>query len=581
MRYSRYFIHTLYEVPKEAETPSHILLLRGSYIHPVAAGVYSLLPLGHRVAEKVKAIIREEMNAVDGAEVTMPVLNPAELWKKTRRYFDIGQELFRIQDRKQREFVLAMTHEEVVTDIARQFLRSYRHLPVMLYQIHTKIRDEARPRAGLLRVREFFMKDAYSFHPDFADLDRYYPRIFNAYLRIFARCGLNSVPIEADSGIMGGTGSHEFVLPSPNGEDHFVRCSLCDYRANTEKAVGLKSALEDLPDPVPAMEQVATPGVKTIADLMNFFALGDAHFLKTVAYQADGELVFAVTRGDFNISPTKLTNHLQAIHLDLAEEAALTARGLHPGFLSPVGIDGVRIVFDDSIDDRAFYVAGANEVDQHWRHVLPGRDFAVGERVDIAEVRAGDRCAMCREGSLRIERGIELGHTFKLGTKYTDTASMDVSFLDDSGQEQRVVMGCYGIGVERLMASAVEQWHDEEGIVWPLAIAPFQVMLTVLGHKEGVRAAAETLYRHLGGRFQVLYDDREESAGVKLKDADLLGIPLRVVVSPKLQQRGEVEIKVRQTGQVVFATQEELAETLETLVASLQPSLAGQPYLPE
>ena len=280
MRYSRYFIHNLYETPKEAETPSHILLLRGSYICPVAAGVYSLLPLGHRVAEKVKAILRQELNGIGGMELTMPVLNPAELWKKTRRYYDIGEELFRIRDRKQREFVLAMTHEEVVTDIAKQYLRSYRDLPVMLYQIQTKIRDEARPRAGLLRVREFFMKDGYSFHPDFADLDRYYPLIYNAYLRIFARCGLQAVPIEADPGIMGGTGSHEFMLESANGEDRFVRCTHCDYRANTEKAVGLKPAFHDLPSPPPAMEKAPTPEVKTIADLMGFFNVGRGEFLK-------------------------------------------------------------------------------------------------------------------------------------------------------------------------------------------------------------------------------------------------------------------------------------------------------------
>ena len=581
MRYSRYFIHNLYETPKEAETPSHILLLRGSYICPVAAGVYSLLPLGHRVAEKVKAILRQELNGIGGMELTMPVLNPAELWKKTRRYYDIGEELFRIRDRKQREFVLAMTHEEVVTDIAKQYLRSYRDLPVMLYQIQTKIRDEARPRAGLLRVREFFMKDGYSFHPDFADLDRYYPLIYNAYLRIFARCGLQAIPIEADPGIMGGTGSHEFMLESPHGEDRFVHCTQCDYRANTEKAVGLKPAFHDLPSPPPAMEKAPTPEVKTIAQLMEFFNVAEANFLKTVAYEADGQLVLAVTRGDFAISPNKLANHLKAVHLDLAPEELLTARGLHAGFLSPIGIKDIRMVLDTSVGDHTLYTAGANEIDLHYRNVVSGRDFKINECVDISEVRHGDRCAQCQQGILEIRRGIELGHTFKLGTKYTDPNSMDVTYLNAAGEQQRIIMGCYGIGVERLVASAVEQWHDDAGIIWPITIAPFQVMLTALGQKGEVAATAEKLYEELRRHCEVLYDDRTESAGVKFKDADLLGIPIRVLISPKLNQKGEVEIKLRKTGEVLFCSQNDLIPTLENLVASLQPSLEGLLYMPE
>jgi prolyl-tRNA synthetase len=581
MRYTKGFIHTLFEVPKEAETASHILLLRAGYISPVAAGVYSLLPLGHRVNEKVKTIIREEMDGIGGLELTMPVLNPAELWKKTRRYYDIGQELIRFNDRKQREFVLAMTHEEVVTDISKQFLRSYRDLPVMLYQIQTKIRDEARPRAGLLRVREFNMKDAYSFHPDFADLDAYYPQIFNAYLRVFARCGLHAVPIEADSGIMGGSGSHEFMLQSVNGEDNFVMCSHCDYRANTEKAVGLKPLPADLNQPAATMEKVDTPEVKTIADLMRFFAAGEEHFLKTVACEADGDLVLAVTRGDFAISTTKLTNHLKAIHVDMAGEALLAAKGLHAGFLSPVGLEDVRVVLDDCVDEHSLYVAGANEPDRHYRNVLYGRDFTVSERVDISEVRAGDRCAQCREGVLEIRRGIELGHTFKLGTKYTDANSMDVSYLDADGRQQRVVMGCYGIGVERLVASTVEESHDAAGIIWPVTIAPFQVILTGIGQKAEVLAAAEALYTELHSRYQVLYDDRDLSPGVKFKDADLLGVPIRVVISPKLHQKNEVEIKVRKTGEVIFCDTGDLLKTVEQLLASLQPSLDGLPYMPE
>jgi prolyl-tRNA synthetase len=581
MRYSSYFIHTLFETPKEAETPSHILLLRGCYIYPVAAGVYSLLPLGHRVAEKIKNIIREELNAIAGIEITMPVLNPAELWKKTKRYYDIGQELIRFKDRKDRDFVLAMTNEEVVTDIAKHFLRSYRDLPVMLYHIQTKIRDEARPRGGLLRVREFFMKDAYSFHRNFEDLDAYYPKIFNAYLRIFARCGLNSVPIEADSGIMGGSGSHEFMLESPNGEDRFVVCTRCDYRANTEKAAGLKPALKKSAGATPPMEEVATPGVKTIAALMDFFGADEANFLKTVAYEADGELVLAAIRGDYNVSATKLANHLKAVHVDLASEELLAARGLHAGFLSPVGIKGMRVITDTSIGDGDLFVAGANEIDKHFNNVRSGRDFEIVEHTDIAEVREGDACAQCEDGSLRIGRGIELGHTFKLGTKYTAPDTMDVTFLDPAGEQQRVIMGCYGIGVERLMASVVERWHDDSGMIFPPTIAPFEIAIVAIGKSPEVLAAADRLYQRLSDGYEVLYDDRDESAGVKLKDADLLGLPIRVVISQKLLKGNNLEIKVRKTGEVLICPQEALEATLQRITEKLQPTLEGLPYMDE
>jgi prolyl-tRNA synthetase len=580
MRYSQAFIHTLFEAPKEAETPSHTLLLRGSCIHPVAAGFYSLLPLGQRVIRKIKRIIREELDAIGGLELTMPVVNPAELWKRTGRYFNIGEELIRFKDRRDREFVLAMTHEEVVTDIAKQFVRSYRDLPVMLYQIQTKVRDEARPRAGLLRVREFFMKDAYSFHRDFEDLDTFYPKIFNAYLRIFARCGLDSVPIEADSGIMGGTGSHEFMLESPTGEDQFVVCPGCGYRANTEKAVGVKPQRPPA-DARPPIEKVNTPDVKTIADLMRFFDLSEEYFLKTVAYTADGNLILAVIRGDFNVSPTKLANHLKAIHLEYASEDSLSQKGLHAGFLAPLGVNGVRIVLDTSITVEALYIAGANEPDMHFRNVLPGRDFEWTDVADIAEVREGDRCAACGSANLEIRRGIELGHTFKLGTKYTSPDSMNVTYLDSSGEPNRVVMGCYGIGVERLMASVIEKWHDDSGMQFPLAVAPFQIIISQLGKKPEVVETAERIYSKLKTSYEVLFDDRDDSPGVKLKDADLIGIPLRIVVSQKLQKSEEVELKIRQTGKVLVCSERELETTLKAIVSNLQSSLENLPYMPE
>jgi prolyl-tRNA synthetase len=581
MLYSQAFIHTLFEAPKEAETASHIFLLRGSYVYPVAAGIYSLLPLGDRAAKKIKQIIREELNAIAGLEITMPVVNPAGLWKKTHRYYDIGDELIKFKDRRGREFVLAMTHEEVVTDIAKQFVRSHRDLPVMLYQIQTKIRDEARPRAGLLRVREFFMKDAYSFHHDFEDLDAYYPKIFNAYLRIFARCGITSVPIEADSGIMGGSGSHEFMLESPNGEDRFVLCPGCGYSANTEKAVGIKP-VHGLPvDSPPALEKVHTPDIKTIAGLMEFFNVSGDRFLKTVAYVADEELVLAVIRGDFNVSATKLANYLKAIHLDYAPEQILSDKGLHAGFLSPIGVKGVRTVLDTSITGGIVYITGANEPDMHFTNVLPGRDFSLTEAADIAEVREGDLCTVCGAAKLEIRRGIELGHTFKLGTKYTAPDSMDVTYLGKSGEQNRVVMGCYGIGIERLLASIVERWHDDSGIQFPFTIAPFHIVISALGKKPEILETAERIYSELGATYEILYDERDESAGVKLKDADLIGIPIRIVVSQKLQKTGDVEIKIRQTGEVRICPEKDLRRTIEAIVKDLQPSLEGLPYMSE
>ncbi len=577
MKMSRAFIHTLYEVPKDAEVVSHVLLLRGNFIYPVAAGIYALLPLGHRVIQNICRIVREEMNGIDGVELTMPVLNPAELWKETGRYFDIGEELIRLKDRKQREFVLAMTHEEVVTDIARKFIRSYRDLPVMLYQIQTKIRDEARPRAGVIRLREFLMKDAYSFHRDFDDLDRYYPRVYDAYRRIFERCGLNTAAIEADSGIMGGSGSHEFMLESPNGEDQFVVCPHCGYQANTEKAVGLKPSMDEAADPsnAPPLEKVHTPGIKTISDLMNFFGIARNQFVKSVAYLADGKLVLAAIRGDFEISETKLRNHLKAIKMEMAPEGELLARGYHPGFLSPVGINDpdISIVIDSSLEKCGLMIAGANEEDYHYKNVVPGRDFDVSNTVDIAEVRESDICVQCGKGELEIRRGIELGHTFKLGTKYTDEKSMDVTYLDDQGKKQRVVMGCYGIGIERLMAAVVEKWHDENGIIWPVSVAPFDVYMIVIGKGEKEKELGEKIYDELQSNLEVLLDDRSESPGVKFKDADLIGIPFRVVISTKLLREDSIEIKIRQTGEVLKCHPEEVLSRLSELRDNLTGSL--------
>jgi prolyl-tRNA synthetase len=550
---------------------SHKLLARAGCIQSFAAGVYALLPSGKKVAEKIIRIIREEMDRIGGNELIMPVMNPADLWRETGRYQAIGPELIRFKDRNNREFVLAMTNEETVTDIARKVIRSYRDLPFMLYQIQIKVRDEPRPRGGIIRLREFLMKDGYSFHPDFEDLDRYYPSVYEAYLRIFRRCGLNAADIEADSGIMGGSGSHEFMLECANGEDRFVFCPACGYRANTDKAVGLKPRFEgDTSDQLP-MGKVPTPGVKTIAGLMEFFGTGTEHFLKTVAYMADGELVMAIIRGDFDVSETKLTNYLRCARLELAPEEELTRRGLYGGFLSPIGIEGVRVVMDTSVEGTGYLVAGGNEVDTHYQNVLYGRDFSAKEIQDIAVVRQGDGCLKCSNGRLELRPGIELGHTFKLGTKYTEESSMDVSYLDGEGQRKRVVMGCYGVGVERLMAAVVEQWHDDKGIIWPASVAPFQIYLMSIGKGRQEEAVADQLYEELSGRFELLYDDREDSPGTKFKDADLIGIPLRLLVSEKLLKESHLEIKVRQTGQILKVTKQELDARLKKLLDELTP----------
>ncbi len=571
MRYSKFFLHTLHEPPRDAELISHKLLARAGCIQSFAAGVYALLPIGKRVADRIIGIIREEMDRIGGNELIMPVINPADLWKETGRYQAIGSELIRFRDRNNREFVLAMTNEETVTDIARKAIRSYRDLPFMLYQIQTKVRDEPRPRGGIIRLREFLMKDGYSFHSDFEDLDKYYPSIYEAYMRIFRRCGLNVMDIEADSGIMGGSGSHEFMLECANGEDRFVFCPVCGYRANTDKAVGLKPRSEvDTSDQRP-MEKVPTPGVKTIASLMEFFGTSTDHFLKTVAYMADGELVMAIVRGDFDVSETKLTNYLRCTHLELAPEDELIRRGLHAGFLSPIGIEGVRVVMDTSVGDAGYLVAGGNEVDTHYQNVLYGRDFSANEILDIAVVRNGDWCLMCSRGRLELRPGVELGHTFKLGTKYAEESSMDVTYLDREGHQKRVVMGCYGVGVERLMAAVVEQWHDEGGIIWPASIAPFQAYMMVIGKSEHEVTVADQLYEEMSDRFEVLYDDRIESPGSKFKDADLIGIPLRILVSERLLKEGCIEIKVRQSGQIIKIPRAQIGSRVNELLDEITP----------
>ncbi len=548
MRMSQLVGRRIKEDPKDAKTISHKFLIRGGYARPVSAGIYSLLPTGKRIIEKIERIIREEMDRIDGQEVLMPVVLPAELWQESGRYESVGSELLRFKDRNDKPMLLGMTHEEAVVHLARTELNSYKQLPAMLYQIQTKYRDEARPRAGLIRVREFTMKDAYSFHTDQTDLEAYYARCHEAYVRIFRRLGMKNVlSIEANSGMMGGKVSHEFMAICECGEDTVITNADNSYRANREIAVAAWKFEkgEALP-----LEKVHTPGQKSIEEVAGFLGVKAENTGKAVFYQdvRTGELVFVLIRGDFEVNETKLGNAVKIPELKFADDEAIVAAGAVPGFASPLGVDGkkVRIVVDRSAVESGNLVVGANEADYHYRNFNFDRDLANVECIvtDIATVREGDPCPLTGE-PLRFARGIEVGNIFQLGTKYTE--SMHCDYLDRDGKAHPMVMGCYGIGVGRAMASVIEQSNDEYGPIWPLSIAPWQVEICAVNPaKDNVGEVCEKLYSDLKmAGIEVLYDDRGEKAGSMFSDADLLGIPFRIVVSPKTLAEGRVEFKLR------------------------------------
>lgn len=549
MRMSQLIGKRLREAPKDAQSVSHALLVRGGYVRPVAAGIYSLLPLARRITQKIENIIREEMNRIEGQEVLMPVVLPRELWEESGRYKSVGPELLRFKDRNGRDMLLGMTHEEAVVHLARSEVNSYKQLPFMLYQIQTKYRDEARPRAGLIRVREFTMKDAYSFHADEECLKRYYARAHEAYERIFQRIGLkNVVSIESDTGMMGGAVSHEFMAVADCGEDTIFLSPDQRYRANKEVArTGLTFTREkELP-----LERVHTPGQKTIEEVSRFLGVHPSQTGKAVFYSDDeGKLYFVVIRGDLDVNETKLRNHLKLRDFKFATDAQITAIGAVPGFASPLSIKGggVRLVFDRSAALSSNLVVGANEADYHYKNFNFERDLkdlrAQAEVVDIAAAREGDPCPVTGQ-PLTMTRGIEVGNIFQLGTKYSD--SMGCSFLDPSGKSRSMIMGCYGIGVGRSMAAVIEQSHDQYGPIWPRAIAPYEVHICALNlSEEPVRATAERLYSELqADGIEVLFDDRNEKAGSAFNDADLIGVPYRLIVSPKTLALGAVELKAR------------------------------------
>jgi len=564
MRLSKLFGKTQREIPAEADTISHQLLLRAGMISQVAAGVYSYLPLAWRVLRKVESIIRDEMDRAGGQELALPVLQPLELWQESGRDRNFGPSLFTLRDRRQRALALGPTHEEVITQLVAHHVQSYRDLPLLLYQIQTKFRDEPRPRGGLIRVREFSMKDLYSFDADEVGLDLSYRKMLTAYTNLYRRCGLPAVLVEADSGAIGGKDSHEFILMAESGEDEIVRCPECGYAANTEKAESNKGTVEG-GEPLP-LEEVATPGMTSIEDVSRFLGVAANRTLKAVFYVADGEFVFVAIRGDLDVNDVKLQRVLHSYDLRMATEAEVIEAGIVPGSASPVGIKGMRIVADDSVPPATNLVGGANKPDTHLKNVNYRRDFTADIVADIALTRAGDPCPRCR-GRLESARGIEVGHVFKIGTAHSE--QLGAVFSDADGNTHPIVMGCYGIGLGRLMAAAIEQNHDDKGIIWPMSIAPYQVYLCPLYREgTGVSEAAEKLYADLqAGGIEVLFDDRAESPGVKFNDADLLGIPLRVTVSPRTLEKSSAEIKRRPEKEAGLVPLGDIPARLKELIA--------------
>jgi len=570
MRWSQYFIQTLREVPADAEVVSQKLMMRAGMIRKVAAGIYSYLPVGLRSIRKMETIVREEMNRAGAIELTMPAVQPAELWMESGRWQKYGRELLRIKDRHERDFVFGPTHEEVVTDIVRDSINSYRQLPTNLYQIQTKFRDEVRPRFGLMRGREFIMKDAYSFHASGESLDEAYRKMHEAYSRIFKRCGLEFVVVEADTGAIGGSSSHEFMVLAQSGEDAVVRCPECSYGANVEKATMKRDA--SAPDvKLEELKEVSTPGTTTIEAVARFLDVPESSVVKSLIFEYDDGVAMVLVPGNRDANEIKIKNHLGATWLQMAGAATIAKlTGGPEGFSGPVGLEGMRVLADESVMTMRNVVTGANKRDTHFTGVNPGRDFTTDETADFVIVGAGDPCPRCGT-ALEVYRGIEVGHIFKLGTKYSE--AMHCEYLDEKGERQPMIMGCYGLGVGRSVAAAIEQAHDDDGIVWPVPLAPFEVVVTSVGSDDEVRRVATEIYETLLGRgIDVLFDDRDERPGVKFKDADLIGFPYRLTVGAKSLANGQVEWSTRRERERKLGAQDEVvAEVIRLVEAERSP----------
>ena len=569
MRTTNLYAPTLRETPAEAEVRSHQLMLRAGMIRKAAGGLYTYLPLAWRTIKKIEQIIREEMDEAGGQEISMPIVQPAEIWQESGRWSVYGDEMFRVRDRHGRQFCLGPTHEEMVTTLVRDEVRSYKQLPLMLYQIQNKYRDEIRPRFGLMRGREFIMKDLYSFDKDEEGMNLSYQKMYDAYTRIYTRMGLDFRPVEADNGAIGGGHSHEFTVLAAAGESNIAYCTACDYAASDEKAElnVIKGAEEEMKP----LEKVATPDAHTIELVAEYLNLPLEKCIKAVAFQTDtDELVLAFVRGDHEVNDVKVINLVEgAIELRMADEAVIEAAGGCPGFMSPIGIkEGTRIIVDQTVMEMYNACAGANEKDMHYINVNPKRDFKDITVADIRMVKEGDICPRCG-GTIKMTRGIEAGQVFTLGTKYSK--ALGATFLDENGREQPMVMGCYGIGVGRTMAAAVEQNNDENGIIWPKAIAPFEVVVVPVNAKnEEQLQLAESIYADLKkAGVDALLDDRKDRAGVKFKDADLIGYPLRITVGPKAVAEDVVELKIRRSGETVTAGKADAVQKALELLAGL------------
>lgn len=542
MRASQLFFPTLREVPADAEMTSHKLLLRGGFIRKVAAGIYNYLPLGYRVIKKIEKIVREEMDAQGAQELLMPAIVPAELYQEGGRWEE--DVLFKFKDRNDRDYAIGFTHEEVITDIVRRDVRSYRELPLNLYQIQTKGRDEPRPRGGVVRGREFIMLDSYSFDRDWEDLDRAYEKMYIAFARIFARCGVETVVAEAESGAIGGKDSQEYIMLADAGEDTVLFCTACNYAANAEKCeIGYREAKQD--SELLPLELVDTPNARTIEQVTSFLKKSAKELVKTLIYKAGDEIVAALVRGDRDLNEFKLARAVGVKKVEMADaETIESVTGADVGFAGPVGLKkGVRIIADQEVRDMVNFVVGANKTDAHYVNANIGRDFQVDEYADLRIASSGDPCPRC-DGTLNASRGIELGHIFKLGTRYSEV--MDAKFLDDAGKERPFIMGCYGLGVSRMLAAIPEVHHDADGMIWPISVAPFEVIVLLLNRDDETQCTAATrLYEELQqAGVDVLLDERDERPGVKFKDADLMGVPIQIVAG-KLAAEGKVEVRLR------------------------------------
>jgi prolyl-tRNA synthetase len=573
MKMSKLYLPTLKETPKDATIDSHILMLRSGLARKSASGLYSYLPLGYRTLKKIIQIVRDEMDRTGGQEFLLPILTSRELWEETGRYEMMGNLMFRLQDRHHQDFVLGPTHEEAFTDVLRNEINSYRQLPVIVYQVQKKFRDEIRPRFGVMRGREFFMKDAYSYHESPEDLDKTYQDMRKAYRRFFLRCGLDTVPVNADSGAMGGKASEEFMVRSHIGEETIIECPECGYIANVERADAHRSFVHSSEE-AKEMEKIHTPNVRTIEELTDFLKIGKDNFIKTLLYQSeDGEKIAVLIRGDLDVNEVKLANAMGGKEFFLTDENTIREiTGAPVGFAGPVGLKDVKIIADRSVEYMRNAVTGANEKDYHIKNVNPGRDFEPEVYADIKLTVAGDPCPECKT-PVRCFEGIELGHIFKLGYKYTK--DMGFQYQDQNGNSLEPIMGCYGIGVDRTMAAVIEQNNDKDGIIWPVTIAPYEVSLLALGNDT--LEEAEKIYNQLLDRgIDVLFDDRDARPGFKFKDADLIGIPIRITLGKKSLQEGMAEVKLRREGEMKKVPLETLAETVETMIREEKEKIRKQ-----